>query len=271
MVWNEVAFETLVKIADSDQESALNNTLIRDAVLNGHVALQVLAIRRLTDTTRNVISLSRLLQDIRKHRKLLTRENYVAFDGLPYEPASVEDPYFPTLGSGPNWLATTGPHAFSSAQRAHERFDQLSGVRSNERKREDCLPVRLLDTIEGWVESCDAKGIAKWSHSYIAHAGSQTRREEIAGFSMQGHKVSIAIKGLARAAEGISAYILYSSGRMNALMPTPQLDQFEHLKNAVLSGKNEVDPHEVWNSLAFEYDGALGEVGEDLISSAGTS
>ena len=52
--------------------------------------MQVLAIRRLTDTTKNVLSLSKLLQDIRSHRQLLTRENYVAFDGLPYHYEVVE-------------------------------------------------------------------------------------------------------------------------------------------------------------------------------------
>ena len=57
-VWNEVAFNTLAGIADADSESALNNPLIIEAILYGHVALQVLAIRRLTDTTKGVLSLS---------------------------------------------------------------------------------------------------------------------------------------------------------------------------------------------------------------------
>src|SRR5665213_2414627 len=56
MVWDEVAFNTLAGIADADGDSALNNTLIIEAVLNGHVAIQVLAIRRLTDTTKKVLS-----------------------------------------------------------------------------------------------------------------------------------------------------------------------------------------------------------------------
>ena len=122
MVWNEVAFNTLAEIADADSESALNNPLIIEAVINGHLAMQVLAIRRLTDTTKKVLSLSNLLKDIRSHRELLTRENYVAFDGLPYDYALVEEEHLRTRG--------TGPHAFEPARRAHEQFDRLCGVRA---------------------------------------------------------------------------------------------------------------------------------------------
>ena len=269
MVWNEVAFNTLAGIADADGDSALNNTLIIEAVLNGHAAMQVLAIRRLTDTTKNVLSLSKLLQDIRSHRELLTRENYVAFDGLPYDYAVVEEEHFTTRGSGVMWLDTTGPGAFESARRAHEQFDRLSGVSPDRRKRDDRVPAKLIDTIERWITDCGAKDIADWSHSYLTHAGSLASRQAIAGYGVNGAKIATAIKGLARAAEAVATYLLYSSGRMNALMATPQFDQFERLEHAALSSTSGVDPSLVWNTLTREYDGSLDEVEEDLISGVG--
>jgi hypothetical protein len=269
MVWNEVAFNTLAGIADADGDSALNNTLIVEAVLNGHVAMQVLAIRRLTDTTKRVLSLSKLLQDIRSHRELLTRENYVAFDGLPYDYQVVEEEHFRTRGTGLMWLDTTGPGAFGSARRAHEQFDRLSGVSPDRRKRDDRIPAKLIDTIEQWITDCGAKEIADWSHSYLAHAGSLASRQAIAGYGVNGAKIGNAIKGLARAAEAASAYVLYSSGRMNALMATPQFDQFERLENPVLSSASGVNPLLVWDTLTREYDASLGGVEEDLIAGVG--
>ncbi len=266
MVWNEVSFNTLAGIAEADDDSALNNSLIIEAVLNGHVAMQVLAIRRLTDTTRNVLSLSKLLQDIRKHRKLLTRENYVAFDGLPYHYEKVEEDHFRTRRSGVTWLDTTGPGAFAPAQRAHEQFDRLSGVSPDRRSRDDRIPARLIDTIERWITDCGAKEIADWSHSYLAHAGSLASRQAIAGYGVSGAKINNAIKGLARAAEAVSAYLLYSSGRVNALMATPPFNQFERLGNAVLSSASGGNPSLVWDTLSREYDGSLGKVEKDLIS-----
>lgn len=266
MVWNEVAFKTLAEIAGANSDSALNNPLITEAVLNGHVAMQVLAIRRLTDTTKNVLSLSKLLQDIRNHRQILTRENYVAFDGLPYHYEVVEEEHFRTSGSGMTWLDTGGPGAFAPARRAHELFDRLSGISPDKRKREDRIPIRLIDTIEHWIIDCGAKEIADWSHSYLAHAGSLASRQAIAGYGLSGSKIGNAIKGLAKSAEAASAYLLNSSGRMNALMATPQFDQFEQLENAVLPSASRIDPSQVWDRFSREYEGVLGEVEEDLIS-----
>lgn len=268
MVWNEVAFNTLATIADADSDSALNNALIAEAVLDGHVAKQVLAIRRLTDTTKNVLSLSKLLQDIRSHRELLTRENYVAFDGLPYDYSLVEAEHFRTRGSGITWLDTTGSGAFESARRAHEQFDRLSGASPDRRKRDDRIPAVRIDTIERWITESGAKAIADWSHSYLAHAGSLPSRHALGGYGVNGAKIATAIKGLARATEAVSAYLLYSSGRMNALMATPQFDQFERLENAALSSASRVSPPLVWDTLTFEYDSSLGEVEQDLITGA---
>lgn len=269
MVWNEVAFKTLVAIADDD-DSALNNTLVMEAVLNGHVAMQVLAIRRLTDTTSKVLSLSKLLQDIRSNRTLLTRENYIAFDGLPYDYKKVEEEYFRTCSPGVRWLDTTGPGAFESARRAHEQFDRLSSINPDQRRRDDRLPTKLIDMIERWIIDCGAKEIADWSHRYLAHAGSLASRQAIADYGVTGTKIGNAIKGLARTAEAVSAYLLYSTSRMNALMATPQFDQFDRLKNAALSDASGLDPSLAWNTLANEFDSSLGEVEQDLIADIGS-
>jgi hypothetical protein len=265
MVWREVAFNTIANIANADVNSALNNPLIIEAILYGHLAMQVLAIRRLTDKTKGVLSLVKLLHDIRKHRKLLTRENYVAFDGLPYDYAAVEEEHFRTRRTGALWLDTTGPGAFEPARRAHEQFDRLSGVRPDSRRRNDQLPELLIDAIERWITDCGAHEIANWSHKYLAHAGSLASRQDIAGYGPNGAKIGEAIKGLARAAEAVSAYLLYSSGRTNALMATPQFDQFERLENVVLSSTSAVDPLAVWDTFTREYNSSLCEVESDLL------
>jgi len=52
----------------------------------GYAATQVLAIRRLQDEGSDVFSLQRLLNDIQQQRDMITRENFVAHDGKPYDP-----------------------------------------------------------------------------------------------------------------------------------------------------------------------------------------
>jgi hypothetical protein len=49
MVWTEVSFKVLTNFPVNDENNGLNNSLLAEALLNGHVATQVLAIRRLID------------------------------------------------------------------------------------------------------------------------------------------------------------------------------------------------------------------------------
>ena len=85
MAWADVSFRTLSKLATDNDNSSLHNYLLSEALINGHFATQILSLRRLVDNRKDVISLNRLLKDVRGNLKLFTRENYVCFDGLPYD------------------------------------------------------------------------------------------------------------------------------------------------------------------------------------------
>ena len=55
MVWKDASFKVLTHFAILNESNALNNTLLGQALIDGHVATQVLAIRRLMDDGRNDI------------------------------------------------------------------------------------------------------------------------------------------------------------------------------------------------------------------------
>ena len=96
-VWTDVAFNAPRGFAEDD-ENALNNPLIVEALLKGHLATQVLAIRRLMeDTPKERLSLRKLVTDLKRHRALFTRENYVCHDGLPYDYQAVRNALFSKL------------------------------------------------------------------------------------------------------------------------------------------------------------------------------
>ena len=90
MIWSDMSFRILTRAANMDDKSCLHNSLVAETLINGHFAIQILAIRRLMDTTKGVISLKRVLEDIKRNICLFTRENYVACDGLPYDYESVK-------------------------------------------------------------------------------------------------------------------------------------------------------------------------------------
>lgn len=270
MVWTDVSFKTLTHFATGDESNALNNTLLGQALIDGHVATQVLAIRRLMDDRNSdIISLRRLVKDLRRNFHLLTRENYVCFDGLPYDYETVlHKEMLAHAGNGPFWGQTSGPGAHSTSRMAHEQFDRLGGFDPSKRSREDRLPLSLLVTIERWLDESGADELAQWSHAYLAHAGGPELRKRIADLLVTANKITDAIKALARVTEAISAYLLFAGGRSNSLMPVAQFNPFEKLDRPIMQAGAEADAYRLWHQLSDERDGYLGDVDADLIGYA---
>ena len=266
MIWNDVSFRTLAHLGANDPNSPLGNSLLAEKLINGHVATQVLAIRRLMDRSRNTISLRRLIADIRSNYALLTRENYVCHDGLPYDYAAVMHAEIAQReGTGAFWVGTSGPQSWGTSQMAHQQFDRLSGIDPCNRQRVDRLPRVLLDRIEGWLNSSDADELAEWSHVYLAHAGSAENRKALAEAIITNDRITAVTRVLARVTEAISAYLLFAGGRSNALMPTAQFNQFEHLDRPVLLPNQLESLHDLWHRLSDDCDQFLEGVREDLL------
>jgi hypothetical protein len=226
----------------------------------------VLAIRRLIDKTRNTISLRRLISDIRSNYALFTRENYVCHDGLPYDYEAVMHAEIARrANTGPFWVTTSGPQGWGTSQMAHQQFDRLSGIAPANRTREDRLPQALLDRIEGWLNTSDADELAEWSHVYLAHAGSTENRTALAEALITNDRITAVTRVLGRVTEAISAYLLFSGSRSNALMPTAQFNPFEHLDRPVLQPDQLESLHDLWDRLTDERDQFLEGVREDLL------
>jgi len=268
MVWTDVSFRTLAQFAIDDPTSSLTNTLVAEQLISGHVATQVLVIRRLADSSNGAMSLRNLITDVRRNFARFTRENYVCYDGLPYDYEAVQQKDMAAklaAGGGPFWAETTGPNAWSVSRMAHEHFDRLTGTTPDRRSRDDRLPGSLLDTIEGWLNGSGADELAKWSHAYLAHAGSVESRKRITAALVTNNKITEAIRTLARVTEAISAEVLYAGGRMNALMPTAQFDQFENLENPVAKDAVKGEARDLWDKLAGERDGYLSDIRDELL------
>ena len=270
MVWTDASFKVLTHFATNDESNALSNTLLGQALIDGHVATQVLAIRRLMDGgNSDIISLRRLVKDIRRHFALLTRENYVCFDGLPYDYEAVQrKEMMERVGTGAFWGQTSGPGAHGTSRMAHEQFGRLAGIHPEDRRREDRLPTSLLTTIERWLDDSGADELAKWSHAYLAHAGGPESRKRIADLMVTANKITDAIKALARVTEAISAWLLFAGGRSNSLMPVAQFNPFERLDTPIMRAGAEIDAYRLWHQLSGERNGYLEDVDVELMGHA---
>jgi hypothetical protein len=88
MMFLDMAYRILASARQNpEQEVAFSaqNGLMAHFLDQGYLATQVLAIRKLLDKRKDVFSLRRLLDDMADHRDLVTRENYVCYDGLPFD------------------------------------------------------------------------------------------------------------------------------------------------------------------------------------------
>src|SRR5215813_4451833 len=254
MVWTDRSFKMLTQFAINDEDNALHNTLLAQALIDGHVATQVLAIRRLMDNSNSdIISLRRLVKDIRRNFRLFTRENYICFDGLPYDyEAVLRKEMIEHAGKAPFWGQTSGPGAHGTSRMAHEQFDRLAGIDPAKRSREDRLPVSLLATIERWLDESGADELADWSHAYLAHAGGPEARKRIDDLFVTANKLTDAMKALARVTEAISAWLLFAGGRSYSLMPTAQFNPFEKLDKPIMHAGGEDDAYKLWHRLSDE-------------------
>jgi hypothetical protein len=125
------------------------------------------------DKRTDVISLRRVLEDVRNDRCLLTRENYVSHDGLPYNYEAVRDAFYSELfeddarESGWIRLPTTGPKAFDMARMAHEAFDKLCEANGERRARTDMISDRVFKCLEARLEDSRADDLIKFSSSHM--------------------------------------------------------------------------------------------------------
>jgi hypothetical protein len=257
MVWTDVAFNALRSLAEDNNENALNNPLIVEALIRGHLTTQVLAIRRLMeDSPKERLSLRRLVKELKRHCNLFTRENYVCHDGLPYGYEAVRDAHFSKLATESvvfTWDPTDGPEAYGTSEMSHRQFDRLAGIDHAARTREDRLPLRLLKTIEAWLDDSGADALTKWSSTYLAHAGGPNERARVGDMALTSGRIAETIKALARATQATSLF-LYAGGRAGSVMPVAQFDQFQFMKLdiPIMRPGGEEEAHQRWKQLSAQ-------------------
>jgi AbiU2 len=174
MMHFDMAYRVLIEArrgSDGRTPVAAMNGLLASFMDQCYWETQVLAVCRLIDKRKDVISIRRLLDDVRVHCHLLTRENYVGYDGLPYEPR---------IGSGSGGLLSPESDGLLSpgsdeeknfrSWARHQEFDQLSGVSPERRSRSDCIRCQVFKTIEGYLDKVDEDGLIKLRNKFIAHA-----------------------------------------------------------------------------------------------------
>ncbi len=259
LLWEDLLFRTVNDLRRNAIEYPSKDVGFNDAVLRlfdaGFVTTQVTAIRRLTDKQprdpkKGVISISRLITDIRQHSHLVTREMYVSYNGLPYDPEPLysaciekklanEDLKCMSLEFG------MAPTNWSMSQMIHENFDKLSKVTPDNRSRTDVIAPEWFD----WLESClvVCNDIRKYTYKFVAHAAEPASRS-----SLTNSQTAITLDRLRNCQQAIYKVAAFLYGPVlwkgsYAAVPVPQYDHLENLDKRWVSKSSAGTAHQYWN------------------------
>ena len=246
LLWDDVLFRTVNDLRRLAIENPNEDVGFNEAVLSlfdaGFVATQATAIRRLTErpmaTSRNknrgVISLGRLITDIKNHHHLLTREFYVSHDGCPYDPKPIKDEWLRTKSTKMSSMGITtealpyfGPSSWGNSEEANNCFDILSGLGPANRSRDDLIESHWFDWLFSELSVCD--DIRKYTDKFLAHAAEPHSRKELTH-----EQIGVTLKQLRLCQKAIFETARFLHGPLlwvgeSTALPIPTYNQLENL------------------------------------------
>jgi hypothetical protein len=230
----------------------------------GYVTTQTLAVLKLLDDRRDVISVMRLLKDVQKHRAVITREIYVSSFGFPYDPQSWQTEgreLSPAVGV----FGLEAPELtyWIQSHYLHETFDRLSGTRPDERSRDDVIPNAVFKRLHDWLDTDSIRKLETLRNNFLAHAANSASRGETKNQGVRFVELDEAQRAIIRVERAVTDLILARRiGR--EVVPMPPLGMFAKLDLAYATKEAERQMYDRWDELTEERnhwkDGVLDEL-----------
>lgn len=259
----------LRRIAATEPEDGIgfNGSVIR-LFDTGFVTTQATTIRRLIEKPKAspkwaVISIRRVLKDITDNLSLLTRENFVCYDGLPYDYEQVHKRWLSSLPATENGihcgsLPVQGPDAWVTSEQVHKHFDILAQTSPHERTREDTVRPEVLGNLESQIKKCDH--VKTYVDKFIAHAAAPETRADLQAEerAITLERLEGCYKTLYQIASFMSGALLWESSLGG--LPVPQFDHLKDIEKRWVSPKNIGKAREAWRVFekeVSEWDSAL--------------
>jgi hypothetical protein len=267
LTWHTAVFRTLNEARRLEPRRSVNGAMW-ELTTAGYANLITLGIRRLVDTNPKADSAWNVLERIARRPELLTRELFVAHDGLPYDYEKVLEAHLKTRTVGVQYLSTVGPDAFDTSQRMHEDFDAVCG-RPSKRKRLDRIDTGIFDVLRAQLKHPVIEKVCTMVDKTVAHAeriDPKGPAVPIATFN----DVDEALGRIVRVCQFIS-WNLLAEGGFSSVMATPQFNVLEHLDQPWCLKATLPALHEYWNALSRTMDEWGNAAEEELLAKTATT
>ncbi len=183
--------------------------LVTHLANEAYVLSQIMAIRRLMDKNGTVLSLTRLINEIEQCRHTITRENYVSYDGTPYDPNSWPASEESLLQHRIYGLESPALSRYFHSAKRHKTFDLLARIGDGQRSRTDLISQEVVSTLRKWIKESDADAFVTISHKYFAHAAqASTIGEPLRDVKL--NEIEVVQKALVRTTRAVFDLILCS-------------------------------------------------------------
>lgn len=267
LVWNAAVFKVINEArriaTDNGQKQAEMNGMLHRFIDRCFFDSQLLSVRRICDPgpvvgTEGVFSLVSLMDDMKRHIALMTRENFFIDEELEYSIEKIhqkEMDYFrenTKNGTGALWIPKEVD--IYNVEIRHKEIDRLSGVSEDARNPEDTVSLEILAVLIKKVKTA-TENIKLRVDQTIAHAASPDSRQY-----KKSDEISLTLNCLweshhiiCQVANFIDMYLL--SRASHSFLPTPQYNHLEFIdKSFIETGHLEVMSN-VWHEFHRETDG----------------
>jgi len=266
MIFLDLAYRILAgpRATNETSGTATQNGFLAHFMDQGYVATQILAIRRLLDKRGDVISIRRLLNDISENKNLVTREIYVSYNGLPYDPNSwqsshqEDDPMIMMWG-----IEAPGLNNYLASNERHKVFDRLSGVPAGVRKRSDQISDKIFEKLTQWLDTSPAETLITLSHKFFAHAADKASLDSLQYSGVSLNDIAAAQKAIVRVERAITDEILFV-GIARGVVPSPVLGFYKGLDSPFASSASTEKMYSHWQELAGERNSWLKGIADEL-------
>ena len=259
MLLSEMSFRVVREEGAKDPTSILNVPLVAHLLNSGYYSSQVLATRRLLDPRNDVISLRRLIDNLRENRDLITREVYVSFDGTAYAP---ELPELEIQGLQP---AESPFSEWNRSRVRQERFDKLSKILPENRARDNKIHESVFLKMDNWLDSSGASKLITISHKYLAHAAQQSSMSTAVPTGLSFAEVEGIQKAVVQSMRVIYDIIL-SSGTYSEVVPMVPLGFFGKVWNGESLIESTARMNKQWDEMAEERNKWVRDLDNDLFT-----
>jgi hypothetical protein len=172
LAWHTAVFRTLNEARRIEPDCPVNGVMW-ELITAGYANLMTLGIRRLVDKDPRTDSVWHMVDQVEKRPELLRRENFICYDGLPYDYAAAPKKHLATLdlsgGGRAGWGATRGPQAWSTSELLHKSFDALAGY-PTKRRRLDKVQPSILETLRARLAHETVEAVCTMADRTVAHA-----------------------------------------------------------------------------------------------------